>query len=190
MKRFQVNFVTFGFWLIDMPLNCFFGVQRKGIVELRWKVLASIYFRSWFAMDCLIISIDLARFIAEAIFAGTDVSGGLSGGRYLRALRILRLLRLTRIGKLQKKFAILANRFPLHLRLYGAQGHLDLDTHAGHQPHYRLLLVWRGQHRLQQLAELHGSRRQRLQLLHRKPSLVPHAVHPVHQQHRACQCAR
>lgn len=62
-------------------------------------------------MDCLIISIDLARFIAEAIFAGSDMSSGLSGGRYLRALRILRLLRLTRIGKLQKKFAILANRF-------------------------------------------------------------------------------
>lgn len=105
-----VNILTFVFWVIDMPLNCFFGVHRNGVVELRPQALFSLYLRSWFGVDLLIISIDIARFIAEAAFGGT-MSTTLTSGRYLRALRILRLLRLTRIGKLQKKFSILATRF-------------------------------------------------------------------------------
>eukprot|EP00435_Cladocopium_sp_Y103_P018335 s2615_g4.t1 len=105
-----VNIVTFAFWIIDMPLNGFFGVHRNGVVELRPNVLFSLYLRSWFGVDLMIISIDIARFIAEAAF-GDTMSTTLTSGRYLRALRILRLLRLTRIGKLQKKFSILATRF-------------------------------------------------------------------------------
>ncbi|CAK9045570.1 Potassium channel AKT1, partial [Durusdinium trenchii] len=110
MVQNVVNIIAFVFWLLDMPLNCFFGVFRHGVVELRPKVLAGLYFRSWFGVDLLIITIDIARFIAEALLQGS-MSSSLQGGRYLRALRILRLLRLTRIGKLQKKFALLANRF-------------------------------------------------------------------------------
>ncbi|CAK9105656.1 unnamed protein product [Durusdinium trenchii] len=110
MVQNVVNIIAFVFWLLDMPLNCFFGVFRHGVVELRPKVLAGLCFRSWFGVDLLIITIDIARFIAEALLQGS-MSSSLQGGRYLRALRILRLLRLTRIGKLQKKFALLANRF-------------------------------------------------------------------------------
>lgn len=105
-----VNLITFTFWVIDMPLNCFFGIHHHGIVELRPSVLCRIYLSTWFGVDALIISIDISRFIAEAAFGGS-MSSSLSSGRYLRALRILRLLRLTRIGKLQKKFTLLANRF-------------------------------------------------------------------------------
>ena len=105
-----VNLITFTFWVIDMPLNCFFGIHLHGIVELRPSVLCRIYLSTWFGVDALIISIDISRFIAEAAF-GDTMSSSLSSGRYLRALRILRLLRLTRIGKLQKKFTLLANRF-------------------------------------------------------------------------------
>ena len=35
----QVNLITFTFWVIDMPLNCFFGIHLHGIVELRPSVL-------------------------------------------------------------------------------------------------------------------------------------------------------
>lgn len=38
-KTCQVNLITFTFWVIDMPLNCFFGIHHHGIVELRPSVL-------------------------------------------------------------------------------------------------------------------------------------------------------
>ena len=37
--------LTMGFWILDMPLNLFFGIERQGKQEMRMKELAKAYFR-------------------------------------------------------------------------------------------------------------------------------------------------
>lgn len=105
-----VSFGSLSFWLLDMPLHFVFGVQRGGIVELRPQVLCKVYLRTWFPVDFLIISIDIAVILMEA-FVDRSVGGALRSMRFLRSLRALRLIRLLRVAKLQRELSLLANRF-------------------------------------------------------------------------------
>ena len=38
--------ITMGFWILDMPLNLFFGIERQGKQEMRVSELARAYFRT------------------------------------------------------------------------------------------------------------------------------------------------
>ncbi|OLQ05832.1 Potassium/sodium hyperpolarization-activated cyclic nucleotide-gated channel 2 [Symbiodinium microadriaticum] len=106
-----VGLLSFTFWLMDIPLHFIFGVQLEGMVELRPRVLARMYLRSWFAADVAIVSLDAVLIIMEAIHVA-DVGGAVfRSARYLRTLRLLRLIRLLRVAKLQRELTLLANRF-------------------------------------------------------------------------------
>lgn len=100
------GYVTFGFWILDMPTHLIFGREINGKVELRpWK-LAREYLYSWFFLDLLVISIDVGLMLLQEA-----MSGGWRSARFLRTLRLLRLLRLLRVAKLQQQLTLLANRF-------------------------------------------------------------------------------
>ncbi|CAE7518852.1 KCNH7 [Symbiodinium microadriaticum] len=106
--------ITLAFWIVDMPLNLCFGVERGGRVELRPTELFKIYLRSWFVLDVLVISLDVVLMVVEIISTtSTDDQSntGLRSARFLRTMRLLRLLRLLRAVKLQQELTLLANRF-------------------------------------------------------------------------------
>eukprot|EP00434_Breviolum_minutum_P016996 symbB.v1.2.014995.t1/scaffold1092.1/size138572/6 len=101
--------ISMVFWMMDMPANLFFGVEIQGKTEMRVKELARIYFRSYFFLDLLVVSIDVAILCVE--FFGEETAEGFRSARFLRTMRLLRLLRLLRAVKLQQELTLLANRF-------------------------------------------------------------------------------
>ena len=100
---------TFGYWILDMPLHAIFGVEIDGHLELRPRELLKRYWRSWFGIDLMVISIDAALLIAELVQDRAPAPA--RSARYLRTLRLLRLLRLLRVAKLQRELTKLANSF-------------------------------------------------------------------------------
>eukprot|EP00439_Symbiodinium_sp_Y106_P004503 s2925_g1.t1 len=106
-----VGYVTFSFWVLDIPLHFIFGVQLDGAIELRPSVLARLYMRSWLLADVFIVTIDAVIITLETIDL-PEVGGAVfRSARYLRTLRLLRMIRLLRVAKLQRELSLLANRF-------------------------------------------------------------------------------
>eukprot|EP00913_Durusdinium_trenchii_P014009 g13154.t1 len=104
--------LSMAFWMIDMPMNLFFGIEKQGRTEMRVIELARAYLRSYFVLDVLVVSIDIALLLVEIL--GEDADGGFRSARFLRTMRLLRLLRLLRAVKLQQdwtELTLLANRF-------------------------------------------------------------------------------
>ncbi|CAJ1402802.1 unnamed protein product [Effrenium voratum] len=101
--------ISFGFWILDMFSNFFFGQEVMGRQELRMLKLGKMYFSSWFGLDVVVISIDLAVFMVEML-QDDPQSAGFRSARFLRTMRLLRLLRLLRAVKLQQELTLLANR--------------------------------------------------------------------------------
>eukprot|EP00434_Breviolum_minutum_P014837 symbB.v1.2.013082.t1/scaffold920.1/size152120/4 len=98
--------VSFGYWVLDMPLHLIFGVEVNGAQELRPRKLGILYLRSWFIMDLMLVTID-AVILGLEVFQETVWPSA----RLFRVLRLLRLLRLLRVTKLQNEVMVLANRF-------------------------------------------------------------------------------
>ncbi|CAE7202525.1 unnamed protein product [Symbiodinium natans] len=105
-----VGMVTLSFWAVDMPLHLIFGVQLRGSLEMRPRKLWSLYMRSWFATDLLIVLLDVGLIIMENLSTGQS-SGAFRSARFLRSLRLLRLFRLVRVAKLQRELSLVASRF-------------------------------------------------------------------------------
>ncbi|CAE7292067.1 Kcnh7 [Symbiodinium sp. CCMP2592] len=106
-----VGIFSFVFWMVDIPLHFFFGVQLEGTTELRPQKLAQLYLRSWFLVDLVVVLIDWMLFLLEAAVTSSDETSVLKSARYLRTLRLLRLFRLLRVVKLYRELSLLANRF-------------------------------------------------------------------------------
>ncbi|CAE7208136.1 CNGA1, partial [Symbiodinium microadriaticum] len=99
------------FWLIDIPLHLVFGVQVAGTNELRPAVLWSLYLRSWFMVDFLVVAIDAIVIALDGFQAGSVSSPMFRSARLIRALRMVRLVRLIRVARLERTLTLLANRF-------------------------------------------------------------------------------
>lgn len=102
----DVGKVSLSYWLLDMPTNLIFGREIRGKLEMRPSILLKLYLRSWFALDVVVIFIDVMLLVLEGI-----LSAGFRSARFLRTLRLLRLLRLVRVAKLQQALSLVANRF-------------------------------------------------------------------------------
>lgn len=107
----RVGIFSWVFWMVDIPLHFFFGVQLEGTTELRPQKLAQLYLRSWFLVDLLVVLIDWMLFLLEAAVMSSDETSVLKSARYLRTLRLPRLFRLLRVVKLYRELSLLANRF-------------------------------------------------------------------------------
>ena len=101
----EVGKVSLTYWALDMPTNLIFGREIKGKLEMRPSVLLRLYLKSWFALDVVVIFIDVMLLVLEGI-----LSAGFRSARFLRTLRLLRLLRLVRVAKLQQALSLVANR--------------------------------------------------------------------------------
>ena len=127
-------------------------------MELRPRVLAKLYLKSWFAPDLFIIAIDVGLILVDYIMGEGSAGSAFRSVRFLRSLRALRvldaldppgwlskrgLLRLLRVAKLQRELGLLADRFlstyvfyvlPLgrHIllaSLFQATGHVSVHAH-------------------------------------------------------------
>ena len=78
----DVGKVSLTYWILDMPTNVVFGREIKGKLELRPSVLVRLYLRSWFALDVIVIFIDVMFIVLEGI-----LSAGFRSARFLRTLR-------------------------------------------------------------------------------------------------------
>mmetsp|Transcript_40887 Transcript_40887/g.94954 ORF Transcript_40887/g.94954 Transcript_40887/m.94954 type:complete len:761 (-) Transcript_40887:89-2371(-) len=105
-----VGYFSFTFWMLDVPLHFFFGVQLEGTTELRPAKLAKLYIRGWFIVDVLVVSMDMMIYFLEAVVISGVDGGVLRSARYLRTLRLLRLFRLLRVLKLYRELSLVANR--------------------------------------------------------------------------------
>lgn len=84
------------FWTIDIPLNFSTGfISPEGLLEMRKKVVAKHYIRTWFFPDLLITVLDWYALIAEFNNSGA-LRLGKAATRSLRALRLLRLPKMSR----------------------------------------------------------------------------------------------
>merc|ERR1712232_873912 len=56
------------FWTSDMPLNCITGfLKADGMVEMRPRVVAWHYSKTWLVLDVIVVGGDWCEFIIEAI---------------------------------------------------------------------------------------------------------------------------
>lgn len=103
--------VSFVYWFFDIPVHFFFGIEKRGKLEMRPSVLAKHYLRGWFWVDVMIVALDATLILVEALRDMGVNSTIFRSARFLRTLRLLRLLRLLRVAKLQQELMILANSF-------------------------------------------------------------------------------
>jgi len=95
------------FWTIDMPASFFTGyVTVDGFIELRLDRIASRYVYSWFALDCMIVSIDWM----ELVIYQNNRMGLARMGKATRTFRIIRMLRLLRLARMRQVMVVLTER--------------------------------------------------------------------------------
>ncbi|CAE7210229.1 CNGA1 [Symbiodinium pilosum] len=58
---------SFEYWVIDMPLHLIFGVEIDGRLHGGLRAVQYGYFRSWFTIDCIVISVDAALIALQDI---------------------------------------------------------------------------------------------------------------------------
>ncbi|CAE7402498.1 Kcnh7 [Symbiodinium natans] len=138
-----LTYISFTYWVLDVPLHLIFGIQVGGAIEMRPRKLAKIYLHSWLLVDLVVILVDLSVIVLNALQASTNPL--YRSGRFLRILRMVRLVRLLRVAKLEREFMLVANYFfsaytMMALKL-GLLAKFLPGLDAGDQPPDRMLLV-------------------------------------------------
>jgi len=101
----QMDWVTTCFWSLDIPFSFLSGYHGEGVVEMRPKVIACHYLKTWFPFDFLIIGFDWAILYVQAVGREADALGIFRVGKTARVARILRAVRLLRFVRLQRVVA-------------------------------------------------------------------------------------
>lgn len=96
------------FWTFDIFGSFLTGyMTHDGFIELRPRMIARRYTRSWFLLDMLIVSTDWM----EVIFQAMEGVGGIARmGKVSRTFRIVRLLRLLRLARMREVIQIIIER--------------------------------------------------------------------------------
>lgn len=83
------------YWSLDMVLSFLTGTFVNSQLELRVKVVAKSYLRSWFFFDFFVVSV---QWVTEPL-SDRALSGRAGALRWLRVARYLRLLRLVKLDE-------------------------------------------------------------------------------------------
>jgi hypothetical protein len=93
------------FWSLDMGLSTRTAVIMKdGSVNFEFWFILKKYFKTWFALDVLIVSTDWF----EVVLQNADGAGAL--GRLSRIFRVARIVRLLRLMRLQQVMRTISER--------------------------------------------------------------------------------
>lgn len=100
----SMEWITRIFWTLDILVSfCSGYIQINGDMVLRPKLIVLHYFKTWFALDFFVVTIDwLETFVGSSAPVASDGSGTrlIRGSRGFRALRMVRLLRVLRVRNL------------------------------------------------------------------------------------------
>jgi len=100
-----LTWVSTCWWTADIFVSFVTGFHIDGFLEMRPRMIAKRYFRTWFVPDLTIVLIDWTFVILNL----GDAAGILRIRRTARALRIIRALRLVRLIKVTEILAKLAD---------------------------------------------------------------------------------
>lgn len=100
-------FITTSYWAFDIVLTFFVGYySRKGLLITERTKIARRYVKTWFALDVLIVSIDV--FLVIQVQSGDnplETTGIVRFGKAFKILRLIRIIRLFRLRKIRSLFA-------------------------------------------------------------------------------------
>jgi hypothetical protein len=102
-KRFM-DWFTLIFWTLNMPASLTVGHSEEGLLVMDPRRIAVKYFKTWFALDMLVVIPDWV-FTFATEFSQDGDSTAQQSVTLIRALRLIRLVRLVRLLKLRKMFA-------------------------------------------------------------------------------------
>lgn len=144
------------YWTTEVPFSFLVGYYENGVLELRPRLTANRYLKSWFIPDMTLLALEWTLIVMQATVNHTEERLALfSAGRVLRLLRFARLLRLLKlhrfIGKLLESvrsqyvltflhvsgilaLIIVVNHFVACL--WYALGTVDFETHTWVQTNF------------------------------------------------------
>lgn len=102
-----MKWTTRMFWSTDMPLSFLTGyVTHEGFIEMRPKMIAIRYAKSWLVLDILIVAVDWMEVVMEA----NSSMGFARMGKASRTFRIVRMLRLLRLARMREVLTLITER--------------------------------------------------------------------------------
>ncbi|CAK0909813.1 unnamed protein product, partial [Prorocentrum cordatum] len=99
-----MDWFTLIFWTINMPASLMVAFSEEGLLVVEPHRIAKRYFRTWFALDLVVVIHDWVFTFARE-FSSDGNSSAQQSVTLLRALRLVRLVRLLRLLKLRRMFA-------------------------------------------------------------------------------------
>merc|ERR1712232_657468 len=105
-----VGVMSMFYWIADMFMNFFIGVQVGMLVEMRLAKIATAYIRGWFFLDMSIIAIDVTLYMNRSSDTGASTL------KLVRLLRLSRLLRVRKMMELYDEFLLrLKSEYTVHV---------------------------------------------------------------------------
>jgi len=99
-----VAWTTRLFWTCDIPLSFLSGhTKPDGFIEMRLRMIALQYLRTWFVLDLIIVSADWGELVL-GLSGGQQYARMGKASRVIRAVRMLRLLRMFRMWQVATGF--------------------------------------------------------------------------------------
>mmetsp|Transcript_47405 Transcript_47405/g.88277 ORF Transcript_47405/g.88277 Transcript_47405/m.88277 type:complete len:966 (+) Transcript_47405:63-2960(+) len=86
-----LNYITGGFWTMDLFASFLVGYHRQGTVEMDPFKIAVHYIRSWFLLDAILVLLDWIFLLIGSESQGS--SRVMRMGKLSRGMRVMRLLR-------------------------------------------------------------------------------------------------
>lgn len=97
------------FWIVDVCFTFFVGFHRDGTLEMRPRMVASHYFKTWFFLDVTIVVVD-SIFTFMNLGSGSQSNADIATlGRAYRSFRVLRLVKLVRLTKVTESIKFIAD---------------------------------------------------------------------------------
>lgn len=102
-----VFWITFFFWLLDMPVTLNTAVYKNGEIRKTRYIVLFTYLRTWFLFDVSLISLDVMTIFT---LSRDNSFSAIRSFRILRGLRLLRLLKMSKFNMLLQEVAASTGR--------------------------------------------------------------------------------
>lgn len=98
---------TLVFWIVDIVVNFFTGLDKRGVLDMRTSTIARHYMSTWFFPDLSLVLLDVLLLTALDDTNMAKLSTMSKSSRLPRVIRLIRLVRLMRVHKAFIAFDIL-----------------------------------------------------------------------------------
>lgn len=103
----SIFWITFVFWVMDMPVTMNTAVYKNGEIRKRRRVVMCTYLKTWFLFDTAMIALDVLTILA---LSPDSALSAVRSFRIMRAMRLLRLLKMSKFNNLLQEVAASTGR--------------------------------------------------------------------------------